>query len=76
MVDLDSLTILICNCSFIQNSAQNGGALKLYWNFKLDLINSQFIDNRASIQGGAIDFDDPSTSFFQGIKPAFFLRRL
>ena len=49
-------TVILDNCSFIDNSARYGGAINLVGG-KLDITNSLFINNHADYYGGAIACD-------------------
>ncbi len=54
--DSQNLTFSIENCAFIGNEAPNGGAASLYFtnNTNMIILNSNFTNNRADCQGGAI----------------------
>ena len=46
----------ISNCNFVKNTASNGGAIRTYASHIL-VSNSKFIENRATLTGGAIEAD-------------------
>ena len=58
-LSLSGSSIAILNCSFDSNSAENGGAISYACpnsQCNITITNSTFINNRASVQGGAIDW--------------------
>lgn len=54
-------SVHVIDCTFLDNEAMNGGALKLHYVGTITIRNSAFIGNRADLIGGAIVIDNART---------------
>ncbi|MBF0431393.1 MAG: hypothetical protein HQK83_08955 [Fibrobacteria bacterium] len=62
--------LVVDSCVFIENSAKHGGAIQMGRN-KVNILNSHFYNNYASLNGGAININNTAstnvyTSIFKG----------
>ena len=56
--NLGGNVVVLDNCSFFDNSAKYGGAIKLTENSILNITNSIFVNNHATYYGGAVACDN------------------
>jgi predicted outer membrane repeat protein len=63
--------IIVDNCTFTNNTAKNGGAISVYWNYKKPCENTiqnwTFTNNTATVNGGAVNFNSYSPTFSNNI---------